>query len=501
MHLFESFRATRWIRTLNLLLQAVLFTTLCGGLNYLALHYSWRTDLTHSRRYSLSPETLSYLKDLARPVRVVVTLTEDTDAQTYADVRNLLREYAYATETNAKGVRLTVEYLDVYQRRREAEQLDLDQPNAMLFLSGEQRRVVTKGELYRIVRKDSDAVAEKKDFLGEQQFTAAILDVSSQERKKIYFLTGHSEQRIDDVDPRMGLSALAADLRLRNFALDTLDLNYTRKVPDDAALVIVAAPQGIEPFAQEQLRQYLGTRAGRVILLLAPGTSPGLDDLLYDWGVMVDDDVICDTSPEDIFEEGDLKIHSFADNNPIVQTMADRQIPLRIGLTRSVRPEPGRAQGSGLTVTTLARTSEGAWGERNYRRRGLPEYNPGIDIKGLPQMDPPNRLGVVVSSERVQARGNLPFSVRSGRLVVFGTADLVTNNRFQGAPGNYNLFLNAINWAVDRDTQLNVPPRPVEKFQLALSQQELLRLRYCLLLLVPGAAALLGLVVYWSRRT
>ena len=361
--------------------------------------------------------------------------------------------------------------------------------------------MVTKGELYRIVRKDSDSVAEKKDFLGEQQFTAAILDVSSQERKKIYFLTGHSEQRIDDVDPRTGLSALAADLRLRNFALDTLDLNYTRKVPDDAALVIVAAPQGIEPFAQEQLRQYLGTRAGRVILLLAPDTSPGLDDLLYDWGVMVDDDVICDTSPEDIFEEGDLKIHSFADNNPIVQTMADRQIPLRIGWTRSVRPEPGRAQGSGLTVTTLARTSESAWGERNYRRRGVQEYNPGVDIKGLPQMDPPNRLGVVVSSERVQARGNLPFSVRSGRLVVFGTADLVTNNRFQGAPGNYNLFLNAINWAVDRDTQLNIPPRPVEKFQLALSQQELLRLRYCLLLLVPGTAALLGLMVYWSRRT
>ena len=136
MHLFESFRATRWIRTLNLLLQAVLFTTLCGGLNYLALHYSWRTDLTHSRRYSLSPETLSYLKDLARPVRVVVTLTEETDTQTYTDVRNLLREYAYATEANEKGVRLTVEYLDVYQRRREAEQLDLDQPNAMLFLSG-----------------------------------------------------------------------------------------------------------------------------------------------------------------------------------------------------------------------------------------------------------------------------------------------------------------------------------------------------------------------------
>jgi len=498
MHLFESFRATRWIRTLNLVLQAVLFTTLCGGLNYLALHYSWRTDLTHSRRYSLSPETLSYLKELTRPVRVVVTLTEESDAQTLTDVRSLLREYTYATEANEKGVRLTVEYLDVYQRRRDAEQLGLDQPNAILFLSGEQRRVVTAGELYRIVRRGS--VVDKKDFRGEQAFTAAILDVSSSERKKIYFLTSHGELRLDDVDPRTGLSALAADLRLRNFAVDTLDINYLRKVPEDAALVIVAAPQGVESFVQEQLRQYLSTRAGRVILMLAPRTNAGLDDLLYDWGVMVDDDVIYDTSQESSTETGDLIIFPHQ-AHPITQTLIDRNIPLSIGPTRSLRPEPGRAQGSGLNVTTLAATSESAWGERNYRRRGVPEYNPGVDIKGLPQMDPANCLGVAVAAERVQARGNLPFSVRSGRLVVFGTADLVTNNRLQGAPGNYNLFLNAINWTVDRDTQLNIPPRPVEKFQLALSQQELLRLRYCLLLLVPGAAALLGLMVYWSRRT
>ena len=63
------------------------------------------------------------------------------------------------------------------------------------------------------------------------------------------------------------------------------------------------------------------------------------------------------------------------------------------------------------------------------------------------------------------------------------------------------LFFNAINWTVDRDTQLAIPPRPIERFQLALSQQELVRLRYSLLFIVPGAVALLGIMVYWSRRS
>ncbi len=44
---FDSFRAARWVRTLNLVLQAVLFLTLFAGLNYLARNHAWRFDLTH----------------------------------------------------------------------------------------------------------------------------------------------------------------------------------------------------------------------------------------------------------------------------------------------------------------------------------------------------------------------------------------------------------------------------------------------------------------------
>src|ERR1017187_1441987 len=129
---FDSFRTARWVRTLNLVLQAVLFVTLFGGLNYLARYHPWRYDLTQQRRYSLSPETLAYLHTLSRPVRIVVTLTPNSEnldvdekaqvsiAQAYRDVSALLREYTFATEGDANR-RVTVDYLDVYQQRREAE--------------------------------------------------------------------------------------------------------------------------------------------------------------------------------------------------------------------------------------------------------------------------------------------------------------------------------------------------------------------------------------------
>lgn len=492
----DSFRTARWIRTINLVLQALLFLSLFAGLNYLAINHAWRFDLTSHQRYSLSPETKSYLQNLERPVQIIATFTEDAEdpgvAQAYRDISGLLREYTYITENNPEG-QVSAKFIDVYQQRRQAEQLGIDQPNVVLLICGETRQRLLIKDFYDVEDR------EMKSFRGEQALTSAILSVSNPTRKKIYFLTGNGELRPDDVDPGRGLSALSNELKMRNFDVEYLQLGTMGTVPDDAALVIAAAPQGSYPaYDQEQLREYLGKREGRLILMLSPGVPHGLGDLLYDWGVLVDDVVIYDTNPNSFSENGDLILKTFTPH-PITQTLLDYKIPLRLGLCRSVRPDPGRSVSSGLQVDTLAATSTSAWGEVSYRLRQIPEYNRGADLKGLPNLPPANRLGVIAASERVQVRNNLPFSVRSGRLVVMGTGDMVANYRI-ASPGNQNLFLNAVNWAIDRDTQLNIPTRPIERFQLSLSQEELMKLRYSLIFALPIAAAFLGLFVYWSRR-
>ena len=83
-------------------------------------------------------------------------------------------------------------------------------------------------------------------------------------------------------------------------------------------------------------------------------------------------------------------------------------------------------------------------------------------------------------------------------MVVFGTGDLIANARI--GTGNLSVFLNAVNWSVDRDHQLSIPPRPIDHFQLSLSASDFTKLRYLLILGLPGGALLLGLLVYWTRR-
>jgi hypothetical protein len=489
--MIDSSRAARWIRTLNLVLQAVLFLTFVGGLNYLARSHAWRFDLTRYRRYSLSAETISYMRELSRPIHIVVT----TDGQSEdLDVEGLLREYVYATESNPLG-RVTVEYVDIYQNRRETEKYGIEEAGIVLLLCGDKRRALTTADLYRAENK------VRKAFIGEEAVTDAILDVSNPERKKIFFLVGHGELRPDDVDPARGLSMVRDQLRLRNYDVETLEIAGTGKIPADAALLVSVAPQDpYTPFEQEVLRRYLSEKAGRLVLFLAPGTRSGLHDLLIDdWGVLVDDDLVIDLGSDNMTEDGDLIVRAYAPH-PITQVLLDYEKFLRIGNARSVRPLPGRPAEAGLTVVTLAATSTSAWGELDYQQRGIQPFTPGLDIKGLPNMDPPNRLGIAVASEKVAVRGSLPFSVPGGRIVVIGTGDMISNARIANT-GSEGLFLGAVNWTVGRDTALNVPSRPINRFQLSLSAGELARMRYTLMLALPGVAALLGIAVYWTRRT
>ncbi len=490
MPYYDSFRAARWIRLINLVLQAILFLALFAGLNYVALNHAWRFDLTESRRHSLSPETRSYLENLDRDVHILVTIAADPNSeeltQAYRDISGLLREYAYLTRNNTKG-KVDVRYLDVYQNRREAEALELDQPNQVILVSENRRRILTLNDFYET--KDVKPTA----FRGEVTMTAALLDVSNPDKKKIYFLAGHGEMRPEDVDRRRGLSGLRDELRQRNFEIANLDLNLSHKIPEDAALIVVASPQGpLQPFEVELLRNFLTTRAGRVILMLDPGVAHGLDNLLFDWGVVVYDDVIVDLDPQSLTENNELRLWRFMpDASHITDNLYNNKLAAVVSFARVVSDDLGRSLDDGLRVKKLIATSPIAWGETSYRIRNVPfAYTPGQDLKG--------ELGVLVISERLKP-ANLPLSVRGGRLAVFGTADLVTNNRIIN-PGNLNLFLATVNWAVDRDTQLNIPVRPIQKFQLVLSADELGHLRLILLFGLPGLVALLGLTVYWTRR-
>jgi hypothetical protein len=67
-------------------------------------------------------------------------------------------------------------------------------------------------------------------------------------------------------------------------------------------------------------------------------------------------------------------------------------------------------------------------------------------------------------------------------------------------PHDSELVLSAFRWLTDRTHLVSVPARRYAAARLELSNPQIYRIRWLLVGILPGAIALLGLVVLWFRR-
>jgi ABC-type uncharacterized transport system involved in gliding motility auxiliary subunit len=495
MSKLEDFKYSRWVNSAQSTFQFILVCSLFVGLNTLSITHFNRYDITENRKYGLSPETISYIHELNEPIRIIVTKsTDDKDSDLsdyYTDIENLVREYEYESRKNGNS-HIQSEVINVFQQSRLAqglvEEFGINKPNLVIFASENKHRVITPDEVYRMEDQ------KKSAFRGEQIFTSALLDVSGSDGNTIYFMKGHGELDINSVDPVKGLSLLSEELKQRNFKVDSLDLTQlTARIPDDADLLVLAGPQ--QPLLAREvniLKDYLGEKAGRLIVLIDPATNNNLGDLFYQWGILADDMIVLDDGPDGMMTGGDLLLRRFDSKHPITESLAKNSQSVVVGLTRPIRADIGAPIDDRLTVIPIVGGSDNSWGERFYRPQGQQiGFDESVDLKGP--------VSVAVVSER-SISSDLGIDIPGGRMVVFGTSNLITNNRLN-VLGNFTLILNTLNWALDRNNLLSIAPKPIDRLHITLSQEEMKKLRLALWFLLPGCSAIFGTFVYWLRRS
>ena len=94
--------------------------------------------------------------------------------------------------------------------------------------------------------------------------------------------------------------------------------------------------------------------------------------------------------------------------------------------------------------------------------------------------------------------------VSSGRVVVVGSSEMVGadyfNIRVRASVANANLAEAVIGWVTTRRELVNIPARPVDRAALLVSARDLTKIGVYVMLLIPLAAALVGLAVSRARK-
>jgi ABC-type uncharacterized transport system involved in gliding motility auxiliary subunit len=441
----------------NTIAMTVIVIGILGMINFVGKRHHKRVDLTSAKLYSLSDQTQKVVKGLKNEVKI----------------------YHFAKEPNPTLNDLLAEYKSLNDNKVNYKVVDPQKDPGLAKQYGVRsfgETVVASGDKH-----------EKVETPQEEAVTNAILKVTREKNKMIYFTQGHNEADVNSQEGK-GYASLKKAIENQNYEVKTINLAQSPSIPDDCSALIIAGPKvALLPTEVALIDKYVDA-GGKVLLLQDPDTNTGLDEILKKWKIGIDDDIVVDSS-------GLGQLFGMGPAAPLVSTYESHAITKDLSntmtffpLARSVKTTEN--SNSQFNSSVLFKTSENSWGEKNLKS-GSAEFNEGVDIKG------PVPLGVV-STKIVSGDSNGKKYGKESRVVVLGDSDFA-NNTYIRMQRNGDLMLNTVSWLAEDEDLISIRPKNQENrtVQMTLGRSKLLF--WLSMVFLPASVLVAGIAV-WARR-
>lgn len=484
---------------LNVAFQILAAVILLGAVNYFSFNHYARGDFSRSQKFVLAEQTRRVLRDIKSSDSLRITVVFSTsspspETQLFRDVQNLLREIVFSGRKNIK-----VEYVDQTRDPSRARELQgkyrfTAEENVVILEYDGRVKFVPVAEMgdFDFTPLASGQPARVLAFKGEQALTNAIIGLLNPERPKAYFLQGHGEPPIEGPSP---LSAFKDYLARQNVRIAPLSLGSLDQIPaDSAAVFIIGMKSDLDEREQQMVSRYAADK-GRLLVLLDPAAeTPRLHQILRESGITPLDNRVLRIVRLPL-EVGVIRIlrdvtGRMLDGSTITKRMAGMQVLLE-GPTQSLEFNVQKSQAAGIQIWPLIEAEEEFWGEFEYvtdEKKGV-RYDDGVDV-GYPVHVAAAAARGGVSDDRVE--------VESAKLVVVGNSSFVLDGTLKQS--GLDFLLSASNWLLDRGRLTGVAPKSIQHFTLNLSETQLRTITLYTMIVLPGAAAFLGIIAWLRRR-
>ncbi|MEH2194586.1 MAG: Gldg family protein [Nostoc sp.] len=531
--IWQSYETNWWKRRstqagTNALVATLAVLAILGLINFLGTRYHLRADLTESQLFTLAPQSRQLVSVLPQPVKVwVFDINQNTQD------RELLENY------QRQSSKFKYEYIDPQARPGLAEKFGVKDYGEVYLESGDKRQLVQ--------------TVNQNERLSEIRLTSRLQQLTNSTTAKVYLLQGHGERQLSAA--KGAISQAVQGLGDKNFTTSPLNLGETSKVPEDAAVVIVAGPKrGLFEGEVKALQDYLN-HGGNLLLMIDPNTDPKLNSLLEEWGIRLDNRLAVDVSGESVVGLGPAA--------PLVTEYGQHPITKDFGNGNSFYPISRPLEITsvpGVQATPLLRTKPypKSWAESDLQSEKL-EFNEGKDLKGpltlgvaltrkqaaksasIPQAAPTpsplpspttqNKTSPTPSASRKTPQASpLPSLTTKGkaiptptpaatasptpsspsspssqtttesRLVVLGNSSFATDGLFQQQL-NGDVFLNSVTWLSQQDQQpLSIRPKEPKNRRITLTTTQGNLLILSSLLVLPLIGFAIAVLIWWKRR-
>jgi len=443
----NPFNESRWLARVRHAVRLVVVLVVAVVFAWYSSDASFSRDVTRTQTHTLSSASIAVLDTLKAPIRVTGYMAANSKRR--VQVQNLV---------------------DRYRRHRADFVLDFVDP------ANEPDRVRDEEIRYGELIVASDGRAERITVYTEQALTDALSRLARAEDRWIAFVSGHGER-----SPVRGANHDVSDwalvLEKRGFNVQEISLADLRAVPDNTSVLVIASPQlGYQAAETAAVIDYL-ERGGNLLWLTepdAPATMKGLAEVVgfkHIPGTVVDPVSVAHGIDHPAF----VLLTRYADH-PALVGFNYTTLMLHAAAIHDQAP-PGWA------ASRLIFSSDQAWSE-TQPLEGNVDFDEGEDFLG------PLPLALGFSRR---------FAEREQRVVVVGDGDFVANAYLQNS-GNQDLGVRFIEWLAHDDALIAVPTRAAEDNALVLNNWHKAVIGFGFLIILPGAFALNGLLIWWRRR-
>ena len=281
---------------ISLIINSVIYVSNKNGITP-----SWfRSDLTASKEYDLSNQAFNAIQNLNENLEIFLFLRNDSskDALSIKRTEDLLSEFS----RNSNNYELTFKHIDPDLDPNLSSSLNIEK-----YLSGRDLPVLVfrleeSQRLAHIVGGDPNLSI---DVFNEKDVISGMLISSQVKRKRVFFLSGHEERDINNVDRSSNsLGQAKITLERDNYDVSSITtdelsrilLNFSLSNELDlfpAAIIISDPSDDLLESEKNVLKEYI-TLGGNIMMLMEPDSPSGYTEMLSGWGIISGEGTLVD---------------------------------------------------------------------------------------------------------------------------------------------------------------------------------------------------------------
>lgn len=414
-------------------------------------------DFSTAKTNTLSDQSLKMVRSLDSDLKFTFFYkqgVEGNESNRHA-FRELVKKYQDQNE------KIHFDFVEVNERPDLATEYGVDKGSGVVFVD-------YKGRRNRIEKID------------EQEITSALVKVTREKDKIIYFVVGHGEMNLDESKEPLGLFSLKTMLTSNRYQVKTLALSTSPKIPEDAdAVAIVGPSQGLTDSAIAALQDYL-KRGGSLLLALESKKTEGLEKVLATIGIVPQNNYllnVVETPQGKGVQQGPTMATNFSMDNEITRVFGRDEFMLFM-LPMSLAKEKIPA---GISIDDIVKTQDESMAFNDLKITG--EGPTGAFTVGM------------------SAKGRWPGAEEKApefHLVVYGDAEFMSNALLYKNL-NRDLVLNTVASLAKEENLISITPKEAGMTQMLLTQMKLNLFVWAFAVPLPLLLAAMSLAL-WTRR-